>query len=193
MRWLSIVLTLGMAAPAPAEVPDTKAAKKSLFSLRGYQVQVSENLSDGDAATVKAIVSLMAQQLRQPVRYYAAIAWSPDDGLVHDSIQAAMNYHSVDAAGKAAVDACMPLRSKGAAKCEVAAVIVPKRYKARDLSLSLDATAAFDKTYRKAKSPKAFAASRSGGGWGMGASDAAAVSACEASSGAKDCVVVIRD
>ena len=193
MRWLSIVLTLGMAAPALAEVPDTKAAKKSLFSLRGYQVQVSENLSDGDAATVKAIVSLMAQQLRQPVRYYAAIAWSPDDGLVHDSIQAAMNYHSVDAAGKAAVDACMPLRTKGAATCQVAAVIVPKRYKERHLTLSLDATAAFDKKYRKTKSPKAFAISRSGGGWGMDATEAGAVSACEASSGVNDCVVVIRD
>ena len=193
MRWLTIILMVGFALPAAAEVLDTKQARKALFSLRGYEVQVSGQLGKQDAAAVRAIVPLMAKQLRQPVRYYAAIAWSPDDGLVHEALQAAMNFHTVDAAKAAAIAACMPLRSSGAAQCRIAAVIVPKRYKPRDLTLSIDATAAFDKTYRKAKAPKAFAISPTGGGWGMGLNDAAAIKACAKSSGDKDCEVVIRD
>lgn len=189
MRALSFFLTICLAGPAAAEAVDTATARKALFSLKGYDVVLSDRLSKQDAATVKAIVPLMAEQLRQPVRYYAAIAWSPADGLVHESLQAAMGFHSIDAARAAAVAACEPERSSGSGPCEVAAVIVPKRYKAQALTLSLDATAVFDKSFRRAPSPKAMAVSRSTGAFGTGASDAAAISAC----GQRDCEVVIRD
>ncbi|WP_413719837.1 hypothetical protein [Silicimonas sp. MF1-12-2] len=189
MRWVMVLFMLALALPAAAQVLDTKEARKTLLSLKGYEVVLADGLSKKDAATVKAIVPLMAEQLRQPVRYYAAIAWSPGDGLVHESLQAAMNFHSVDAARAAATAACAPLRSAGTPPCAVAAVIVPKRYSPRPLTLSLDATAAFDKTFRRAPSPKVFAISRSTGAFGTGANDAAAISAC----GAADCEVVIRD
>ena len=193
MRWLTILLVLCAALPAAAQALDTKQARKDLFSLRGYSLVVSDRLSKKDAATVKGVVPLMAEQLRQPVRYYAAIAWSPRDGLVHDSLQAAMNFHTVGAASRAAVAACGKLKSSGAPSCEVAAIIVPKGFKPRGLTLSLDATAAFDKAFRRAPAPKSFAISSGTGGWGIGASDQAAVRACAENSGANDCSVVIRE
>lgn len=194
MRWAMIFLMTMVVAPVSAQVADTGQARKALHSTRGYDVQVSGELSKQDAATVKAIIPLMADQLRQPIRYFAAIAYSPDDGLVHESLQAAMNFHTPEAAAAAAVAACAPLRSAGAGPCRVAAQVVPKKFRPGGLSLSLDATAAFDKVYRKAKTPKAFAISRGTGGWGIGTSDAAAIAACASNAGgANDCTVAIRD
>ncbi|NNE89636.1 MAG: 5-aminolevulic acid synthase [Silicimonas sp.] len=193
MRFVALSALLLTAFPAAAQVLDEKAAKAALFPVRGHVVQVSSKLSERDQQTVRALVPLMAEQLRQPVRYYAAIAYSPKDGLAHDSIQAAMNYHSIEAASDAAVTACNGARSKGAPPCQLAARMVPKRYQPRALTLSIDATAAFDKAYRKAKSPKAFAISNATGSWGMGSSDAAAVAACEKTGKPKDCRIVIRD
>ncbi len=194
MRWAMIFLMTMVVAPVSAQVADTGQARKALHSTRGYDVQVSGELSKQDAATVKAIIPLMSEQLRQPIRYFAAIAYSPTDGLVHDSLQAAMNYHTLEAAAAAALAACQPLRSTGAAPCRVAAQVVPKKFRPGGLSLSLDATAAFDKVYRKAKAPKAFAISRGTGGWGIGTSDAAAIAACATNTGgANDCTVAIRD
>lgn len=193
MRLGICVMALVLATGAAAEVPDTKAARKALYSVKGYDIEVSETLSKENAAMVKAIVPLMAEHLRQPVRYYAAIAWSPDDGMVHESLQASVNHHTPESAAAGAIAACAPLRSETARNCEVAALILPKKYKPGGLTLSVDATAAFDKSYRKAKSPKAFAVSRTGGGWGMGTSDAEAIRACAESSGATDCEVAIRN
>lgn len=193
MRFAWILAMLLASGPLDAQVLDERAAKAALFPVRGHVVQVSSKLSDRDQNTVRALVPLMAEQLRQPVRYYAAIAYSPKDGLAHASIQAAMNYHSIEASSDAAIQACNALRSKGAPSCVLAARMVPKRYKPQALTLSIDATAAFEKAYRKAKSPKAFAISASSGGWGMGKTDAAALAACMRSGGAKDCEIVIRD
>lgn len=187
---IPMILAMFMAAlPAWAEVADTKSARQALYPVRGYEVRLSEGLSGEEAATVKAIVPLMAEQLRQPVRYYGAIAFSPRDGMVHESLQAAMNYHAPDAAAAAAVRACMGLRSAGAEPCKVAALLLPKGWVPRDVMLSVDATAVFDKSFRRASGPKAFAVSRETGAFGAGTSDAAALTAC----GAPDCAVVIRD
>ena len=184
---------LSAGGPLVAQVLDEKAARKALFPLRGHEVQVSSKLTKADQRAVAALVPLMAEQLRQPVRYYAAIAYSPKDGLAHKSIQAAMNYHSIQAAAAAAIRACDKARSRAAPKCQLAARMVPKRYKPRALTLSIDATAAFEKAYRRAKSPKAFAISKATGNWGMGKSDAGAIAACERAGAPKDCKVVIRD
>jgi hypothetical protein len=195
MKKFGLVVAVCLSAQAAsAEVVDGNAARKMMFSVKGHSIQVSSALSDTDAQTVRAVIPLMAEQLRQPVRYYASIAWSPDDGLVHEALQAAMNYHSSEASDAAAIAACNAVRSSGAQGCQVAARIVPKRYKPQPLTLSLDATAAFDKSYRKAKSPKSLAISRETGGWGIGGSDQAAVSACENAAGqVGDCEIVIRD
>ena len=193
MRIAWIFITLSLALPASAQVLDEKAAKSVLFSLRGHVVQVSSKLSARDQSTVRALVPLMAKRLRQPVRYYAAIAYSPDDGLAHESIQAAMNFHTIAVAGAAAIKACNDARTKSAKPCQLAARIVPKKYKPGALTLSIDATAAFDKAYRKAKTPKAFAISKTSGSWGMGKSDAGALTACEKTLNPGDCEIVIRN
>lgn len=188
-----LALLMCCASPSVADVVTERDAKRALFSHRGHQIQLAPGLTDLEQKIVTEIVPLMAQQLRQPVRYYAAIAYSPDDGMVHDSIQAAMNFHTPDAAGQAAMAACNALKSKSAQSCRVAAQVVPKRYKVRDLTLSIDATVGFDRAYRKAASPKAFAISRKSGNWGMGSNDASARSACEKSGNPGDCEIVIRD
>ena len=192
-KFYGLLAALVLATPASAEVLDEKAAGKALFSTRGHVVQLSGGLSTMEKKIVTGIIPLMAEQLRQPVRYYAAIAYSPDDGLVHDSIQAAMNYHTPAAAGQAAVAACNKLKSKGSANCKVAAQIVPRNYGARALTLSVDATAGFDKKYRKMKGPKAFAISRRSGAWAIATSDAAAIAACEQAASRGDCEIVIRN
>lgn len=193
MRIALIIAMLLTGGTSAAQVLDESAAKSALFPVRGHVVQVSSKLSQRDQATVRVLVPLMADQLRQPVRYYAAIAYSPKDGLAHESIQAAMNFHTIEAATAAAISACDALRSGGAPRCQLAARMVPKRYEPRALTLSIDATAAFDKAYRKAKSPKAFAISKATGSWGIGGSDRAAVAACEKTGTPEDCEVVIRD
>lgn len=189
MRLITLIAALSMAAPAGAEVLDTKAARGQLFSTKGHSVQVSGRLSKEEQQTVTAIIPMMGEQLRQPVRYYAAIAYSPDDGLVHEALQAALNYHTVEAADAAAVAACNKIKSNAAQSCRVAARVVPKGYKPRDLTLSLDATAGFDRSYRKARGEKAFAISKATGAWGMGTNDAGALKSCAAS----DCEIVIRE
>lgn len=188
-----IALALALAGPAPAEVLDQKAAAKALFRAKGYALQFAPDLSDQDRDLVRGIIPLMARQLRQPVRYYAAIAWSPDDGLVHESLQAAMNYHNIASADRAAVAACDAARSRGARGCQVAARVLPKGYETRPLTLSVDATVAFDKVYRREKAPKSFARSPETGGWGMGKSDEAALQTCENSAKTRDCEIVIRN
>ena len=184
---LCLAATSGSAQVSEAE------AKKALYPVKGHSVQVSGKLTAVQKKIVTGIIPLMGKELRQPVRYYASIAYSPDDGMLHDSLQAAMNHHNTKAADRAAVAACNKLKSKGANSCQVAARVVPKGYKARALTLSVDATAAFQGTYRKAKGAKAFAISPSTGKWGMGKSDQSALTACKAKNPANDCEIVIRN
>ena len=189
----TFLAALILASPASAQVLSESEARKSLFPTRGHVVQVSGKLSKFDQNIVRQIVPLMAKQLRQPVRYYATIAYSPDDGVVHDSRQAAMNCHTPQAADQAALAACNKLKSRSANGCRVAARVVPKRSKPRPLTLSVDATAAFNSIYRKAKSPKSFAISRKTGNWEVGKSDGAAINSCEKIGRPGDCEIVLRD
>ena len=191
VRILSVLLFT--MSPAFGEVLSEREARRALFSERGHQIQMVDGLSALERKIVTEIIPLMAEQLRQPVRYYAAIAYSPDDGMVHDSIQAAMNFHTPEAAGNAAVRACNALKSRSAKSCRVAAFVVPKRYKSRELTLSIDATVGFDRTYRRAAAPKAFAISKTSGSWGVGSTDEAARASCEKTGQSGDCEIVIRD
>lgn len=180
-----------LATPAMAQVMDSKTAKGQLFSGKGYGLQISSALSKGDQATIKALIPLMAEQLRTPIRYYSAIAYNPEDGLVSESLQAAMNYHSTDAAAQAAVRACEGAKASRT-PCRVAAQIVPKGYKQRPFTMSQTATLGFASTYLREKGPKSLAMSATTGAWGIGAGDAAAIAKC-AEDGARDCQVRIRD
>lgn len=190
---IAIVFAL-VGLPAAAEVLDERAASKALFSTRGHDVVVSETLSSKDAKTIEALIPLMQRQLSEPVRYYGAIAWSPRDGIVHASLQASLNHHSIDAAEAAALAACAPLRSDGAVSCEVAARILPRRYEARELTLSSETTTAFRQIYRKASGDRALAISPTTGAWGIGVSRVEALDACtNGPQSAEDCIVVVQD
>ena len=50
MRWAMIFLMTMVVAPVSAQVADTGQARKALHSTRGYDVQVSGELSEQDAA-----------------------------------------------------------------------------------------------------------------------------------------------
>ena len=181
------------AVSAHAEVLNERDARRALFSAKGHAVQVAPGLTELQQKIATEIIPLMAQQLRQPVRYYAAIAYSPDDGMVHDSLQAAMNFHTPGAADAAAIAACNRLRSRGNKQCEVAARVVPRKFKTRALTLSIDATVGFERQYRRASAPKAFAISKTSGSWGMGRDDQSAIKSCESGAAPGDCEIVIRD
>lgn len=193
VRRILCAVAIALATPVSAEVMTGAEAERLLFSQKGHTVQMSGKLTDTEKTIVRGIIPLMAKQLREPVRYYASIAYSPDDGMVHEALQAAMNYHSYQASDRAAIKACNGLKSSAAQSCQVAARVVPKKFKARDLTLSIDATVGFQVTYQKSKGPKSFAISSSAGNWGMGASDAQAVKNCEINGAPGDCRVVIRD
>jgi len=195
MRVLSfVVLILVLAVPARAEVIDTKAARKLLFPTKGQSTQLADALTDSERATIIALIPLMEQQMRSPVKYYSSIAYSPDQGLVSDALQGAFNFHTTDAADAAAIAACNKARKKGARRCQLAARIIPRKFKPRELALSYDATEAFNRVFRRKKAPKSFATSGASGAWGIGESDAAAIATCEEeASGAGDCRIVVRD
>lgn len=194
MRGIRVALALTLlGAKAQGQVLTGDEAAQLLFSHKGHVVQVSSKLTALEKKIATGVVPLMASQLRQPVRYYAAIAYSPKDGMLHNSLQAAMNFHTPRAADKAAVAACNRLKSNSAPTCRVAARILPKRFKARDFTLSIDATVAFQRSYQTSAAPKSFAISPSSGDWGMGVSDRAALKVCQAKGRSGDCKIVIRD
>ena len=195
MRILSgAILALALAVPAWAEVLDTKSARNQLFPTKGQSTQLADALTDPERATIIALIPLMEQQMRVPVKFYSSIAYSPDEGLVSDALQGAFNYHTIDAADAAAIAACNKARKKGSKRCQLAARVMPRKYKPRDLTLSYDATEAFTRVFRRKKAPKSFATSAASGAWGIGKSDAEALASCEKdASGAGDCRIVIRD
>jgi hypothetical protein len=195
MRVLSlVVLILVLAAPTRAEAIDTKSARKQLYPTKGLSTRLADALTDSERATIVALIPLMEQQLRSPVKYYSSIAYSPDQGLVSDALQGAFNFHTTEAADAASIAACNKVRAKGTKPCQLAARILPKKYKPRDLTLSYDATEAFNRSFRREKAPKSFAISATSGAWGVGKTDATAIASCEKdAAGAGDCRVVIHD
>ena len=181
-------------AAVAAQTFTTDQAEDLIFGTRGSAIAVSGSLSPADQAIVKKTLELLEQQINGPVKYYAAIAYSPDEGLLSEALQSAKNYHSIAAADAAAIAACNATRNAGSGPCQVAARVLPRGYEARPLTVSYDASAAFTKAYRRAKGPKAFAISESTGAYAIGQGAEAAVAACRASPQAPgDCRVVIAD
>lgn len=159
------------------------AAAQALYDAKAAEVEMAgQDLLPKDQAKVLKMVAR-----DQP--YYAAIAISPDEGLMSEATVALANFHSVEAASTAALAECNA-RKKGAAECVIAAVVRPEGWQAGAVQLSSDATAAFKSGYEGG----AMAVSDATGSWGIGADDAAAVAACAANNAkATDCAVVIRN
>jgi len=184
---------LGM-APALAQTLTTREAQATLFGTRGTAVAVSDALSAEDQDIMRRTIDLLEDQLNGPVKYYATIAYSPDQGLLSDALQSALNYHSVAGADAAALAACNTARAAGTQACQIAARVLPQGYEPRPLTMSHDATAAFGQVFRRAQSPKAFAISDATGAYAIGAGAEAALSSCRSDArGAADCRVVIAD
>jgi hypothetical protein len=191
----SAVVSAGLdAAPALAQALTTREAQATLFSTRGTAVVVSDALSAGDQDIMRRTIGLLEEQLNGPVKYYATIAYSPDQGLLSDALQSAMNYHTVAGADAAALAACNAARAGGTQPCQIAARVLPRGYESRPLTLSYDATSAFGQVFRRAPSPKVFAVSESTGAYAIGPGAEAALATCRADRpGAADCRVVISD
>jgi|GEM_PF-575166 len=172
---------------------DGKSAKKMLFSHKGSEFVIipQDFMRDADIATLDFMAS---SKEFKTVLYYAAIATSPDDGLVHKATVATSDHHTIEAAEWAALEECNRLRG-GAVGCVVVAHILPRKYAAQPFQLSASATTAFKKSYLRGKGPKAMAVSPSQGSFAISKGDRAmdaALAAC-ATDGAKDCQIVVQD
>lgn len=191
MRMFGLALALAVAAPmAAAQTVDSRAAKKMLFSERGGNVQVADvDFLPGDAT--KALEKAAAQ-----IPYYGAIAVSPGEPTASNLMAAMGNHHSVDAASSAALANCNARRTSGK-PCVVIAVITPKKYKARPLTMSAEATRVFKKEYSRLKKPRGMAISPATGVFGIDRGDGGrALSRCNTAAkalGATDCRLVIAD
>lgn len=177
---LAILASGGLAAAQTTVSGD--AAAGALYDPKATEVEMTPDLLPSDQAKVLKMVA--RDQL-----YYAAIAISPDEGLMSEATVAAANYHSVEAASAAALVECNA-KKKGAADCAVAAIVRPEGWQPAAVQLSSDATAGFQASYDAG----AMAISVLTGSWGIGADDVAAVGACaERNPNATDCAVVVKN
>ncbi len=158
------------------------AVAEGLFDPKAAEVELTPGLLPKDQSKVLKMVA--RDQL-----YYAAIAISPDEGLMSEATVAAANYHSVETAAVAALAECNA-KKKGPTPCAIAAVVRPEGWQPGAVQLSSDATEGF----RAAYDAGAMAVSAATGSWGIGADDAAALAACaERNPKAADCAVVIKN
>jgi hypothetical protein len=183
-----------VALPVAAEQVTSREARKALFAGDKISVQVFSHLSKKDQATMKALVPLMAQQMRTPARYYGAIAYAEEDGLASESLQGAFNFHSIASADAAAIKACQAASKTKGARCRLAARILPGGYDEQSFSLSQQASEAALGQFRRLSTPRVFARSKARGAWGMGQQVGPVIASCNAGTdGLNDCEVVIMD
>jgi hypothetical protein len=185
---LAAALT-AFALPAGADPLDARAAATELFASDGVEVAryPLPGLSEQETAALMAVA--------QTQRYYAAVAYAPDAGIMAEPTVLAGNYHSPDAARAAALSGCDG-RRQGGHPCTLALEVRPAGWQARALMLSADATTGFNDEYRRASGRRAFAASATSGQWGIGRGRNAAedaLTACRGDSQVSDCAVVIAD
>lgn len=174
---------LALLAPLPlaAQTVTGDAAAAMLFAPQPAEVEIVKDLLPKDQAKMLAMVAK-----DQP--YYAAIAISPDEGLMSEATMAAANHHTVEAAVAAALAQCNAKKA-GAADCVIAATVKPEGWQAQPLQLSAGATADFANY-----AGGALAISAMTGAWGIGASGEEAIAACAAKQeAATDCAVAIAD
>lgn len=189
-RISALVLATLLPLPALADPIDTRTARDLLF--RGDDVEVIQvdmgSLSEQEITVLTTVA--------QTQKYYAAIAFAPDQGIMAEPTVMAANHHSPDSARAAALDGCDERRGNAGAACVIALEVRPEGWEERALMLSIDATEDFNDRYRRESGPRAFAASPSSGQWGIGlgegASDAA-LSSCQGDSEVSDCAVLIAD
>lgn len=185
----SFTASLALALPLQAEPLSGDAARGLLFHAE--RVEVARYTTEGLSAEEADLLTTVAQSQR----YYAALAFAPDAGIMAEPTVFAANYHDIANAREAALRECNSRRQGGAA-CTIALEVRPAGWQARDLQLSADATEAFNVDYQRIRGARALAISARTGSWGIGQGDdpaAMAIAHCEESEGASDCAVVIAD
>lgn len=178
--------------PLNAQTVNEKEARKQLFSVKGHSVQIPKHSFIGDDE------EKLLRQIAETQYYYGAVAVPPSEGLFSEAAFAAANFHSIPAAEAEALKNCEAKR-KGGAPCTIVLRIFPRKWSQQPLMMSRDATEGFEKEYKRAKDPKAFAISPSTGAWssfeGEGA-EVFSVARCNDKAkprGAADCLIVIKD
>lgn len=181
---LAGILTLA-AGGAGAETPGGRAVDRMLFKGAAVEVEViAQPFLPPDQAKLLPMVG-------QGQPYYGAVAASPDEGLLVEATVAAANHHSTEAAEAAARAEC-DARRKGRTPCVTVALIRPRDWQPRPVTLSAAATEGFVQSFLRLRGDRAFAVSDSTGAWGAGAGAEAALAQC-AAGGAPDCRVIAAD
>ena len=176
-----------------ADVLNEREARRALYNANRVEVVMMENTG------LNALEFAAMEEASSQMLYYAALAYSPDDGLLSNSTIAAADHHSVEAAHQAALDACNELRN-GDAECIVVSHVRPRNWEGgRALQLGATATDDFRSNFRGGDAPRVMVISPLTGKWsimkGEGAEERA-LSDCNtraAESGATDCIVVVSE
>jgi len=175
---------------AAAQTLTERQARDQVASPRGVDVRVAD---------LPFLTGDMRRQIAQAAEefpYYAALVLSPGDPQANQSGVAMVNYHSPEAATRAALEACNKRRTTGA-ECVVVAQVLPRRYQGGRLTLSREATEALRDDFRRMDSPKALAISPDTGQFGFARGDGSrALADCNAKAaeqGARDCRIVVAD
>lgn len=183
------LLTLAVPLAAAAEPVDTRTARDQLY--RNDRVEVVRYSTAGLSDDEIEVLTVVAQSQK----YYAALAFAPEAGIMAEPTVMSANYHTIEAARGAALQTCNERRS-GGASCVIALEVRPQGWEPRDFQLSADATTEFNDDYRRGGGTRAFAISASSGSWGIGRGESAqhdAVAACQGDTEVSDCAVVIAD
>ncbi len=192
LRLATLALSLALVPALASAQPKTGGAVEAqLFDTTkpGLAFNQAAQLDAKSRGMIEALVT------SNGFKYYGAIAFSPTEGLVSESLQGAFNYHDINTAAAAAVRACTEAKKRASAACILAAQILPRGYSPRPFQLSQDATAAFA-GYRKAGGSGALAISPGSGAYGVARGAGAgpqALAACNAKAPRRDCVLAVRD
>ena len=182
-----------IAGVAVAEPVDGRTARNALFNPNRTEVAIlsGSRLSEQDAGVIR--------QVGTQLLYYAAIAISPDEGILSNATIAAADHHAIAAAETAALAACNAART-GAAGCVIVAHVRPRGWQpGRAVQLGASATRDFRRTYGRGGGPRALAISPATGRWAIVKGDNAGPRAIEqcnaraAEAGATDCNILVSD
>lgn len=190
-RALRLALILAALSPTAALADPIGASEARDQLYDADRVEVARYQTPGLSERDVQVLTTVAQSQK----YYAAVAFAPDAGIMAEPTVLAADYHSIEAARAAALNGCNARRTGGAA-CAIALEVRPQGWQPRAVQLSADATAGFNDQYLRAAGPRALAISASSGQWGIGRGEHAAedaVSACKGDTDVSDCAVVIAD
>lgn len=184
------------AAPAAAQQMEADKARAMLFPAQGMMFFAPElrGLDAEAAEKVKALQDGMPDKMQVfeagGYGYYGAMAVPTGVALTPESLVVVAGLHNAGAAQIAVKEEC---RRVHGAECTVVGVMLPRKYEARDFTLSAAATAGVAAEFGDGQGPKYLATSVTTAGFaiarGTGA-DKVALERCNGATGGRnDCVI----